>query len=121
MSIKEGAESTGNRVRAKVVKNKLAPPFKEAEFDLMYGEGISNEGEILDIGANLELIEKSGSWYSYEGIRLGQGRENAKRYLKENPALARKIENLIREHYGLNPLPEVQEKTEETGEEENGT
>ncbi len=116
----EGAQ--GNRVRAKVVKNKLAPPFKEAEFDLMYGEGISKEGELLDLGSNLGIVDKSGSWYSYEGIRLGQGRENAKRYLREHPDLARKIENMIRQHYGLPQLPPIEEKEkQETGEEKDGT
>ncbi len=116
----EGAQ--GNRVRAKVVKNKLAPPFKEAEFDLMYGEGISKEGEILDLGSNLGIVDKSGSWYSYEGTRLGQGRENAKRYLKEHPSLARKLENIIRKYYGLKELPEIgEDQNKATGEEENGT
>ncbi len=119
MTIKDSGESSGNRVRAKVVKNKLAPPFKEAEFDLIYGEGISKEGEILDLGVQIGIIDKSGSWYSYENIRLGQGRENAKRFLKENPSLAKKLENMIREHFNLPRLPEIEEEKEKG--EENGT
>ncbi len=84
-SIKQGTELTGNRTKAKVVKNKVAPPFKTAEFDIMYGIGISREGDLLDIASNLDIIQKSGSWYSYQGERLGQGRENAKEYIKNNP------------------------------------
>ena len=83
--LKQGTEIVGNKTKIKVVKNKVAPPFRTAEVDIMYGEGISKEGEIIDIGAELDIVEKSGSWYSYNGERLGQGRENAKQFLKENP------------------------------------
>ena len=89
--IKEGGEIIGNLTRVKVVKNKVAPPFREAEFDIMYGEGISREGEIIDLAVKLDIIKKSGSWYSYEGNRLGQGRDNAKEYLRQNPELAEEI------------------------------
>jgi len=99
--IKQGSEIIGNRTKIKIVKNKVAPPFKSAEVDIMYGEGISLEGEIVDIGSELDIIQKSGSWYSYEGERLGQGRENAKLYLKENPELKREILKKIRDYYGL--------------------
>jgi len=92
-----------------VVKNKVAPPFKTAEVDIMYGEGISLEGEIIDIGADLDIIQKSGSWYSYEGERVGQGRENAKLFLKENPKIKLEVLNKIREHYGLDLLQESPE------------
>jgi len=100
-SIKEGQEITGNRVRVKVVKNKLAPPFKQAEFDILFDEGISREGELIDIGVEKGVIEKSGSWYAYRGERIGQGRENARQALKENPVLARDIEIRIKEACGL--------------------
>jgi len=99
--LKQGADMIGNRTKIKVVKNKVAPPFKTADVDIMYGEGISLDGEIIDIGAELDIIQKSGSWYSYEGERLGQGRENAKLFIKENPDLKFEILNKIREHYGL--------------------
>lgn len=98
-SIKLGTDIIGNRTRVKVVKNKVAPPFKEAEFDIMYGEGISKEGSILDIAANLDIINKSGAWYSYNGQRIGQGRENVKQYLKENPEISGEVEKKIRENY----------------------
>jgi recombination protein RecA len=100
-AIKEGAENVGNRCRAKVVKNKLAPPFKEAEFDIMFGEGISREGDLLDLGVSAKLIEKSGAWFSFEGERIGQGRENAKQFLKEHPEIAQKLEQAIKER--INP------------------
>lgn len=100
-TLKQGEEMIGNRTRVKVVKNKVAPPFKVAEFDIMYGEGISKYGNILDVGANSGIVTKAGSWYSYGDTRLGQGRENSKEYLKENPELAREIEMKIREKYGL--------------------
>lgn len=100
-SIKQGDNIIGNRTRVKVVKNKLAPPFKQAEFDIMYGEGISKEGNILDVGANSDIITKSGAWYSYGDNKLGQGRENAKDFLKENTDIANEIETKIREKYGL--------------------
>lgn len=100
-AIKQGNEIIGSRTRVKVVKNKIAPPFKQAEFDIMYGEGISREGSILDIGASIDIIEKSGAWYSYGDIRLGQGRENAKQFLKENKEIADEIERKIRENFNL--------------------
>ncbi len=102
-SLKQGGEVVGNHVRVKVVKNKIAPPFKEAEFDIMFGKGISSEGDILDLAAKVNIIEKSGAWYAYQGARIGQGRENAKAYLQENPAVCLEIENKVREFYGLKP------------------
>ena len=102
-SIKQGDSILGNRTRVRVVKNKLAPPFKQAEFDIMYGLGISKEGNILDTGVTADIVNKSGSWYSYGEHRLGQGRENAKDFLKENPNIAQEIENKIREEFGLAP------------------
>ena len=103
-SIKKGDEVTGSETRVKVVKNKVAPPFKQAEFDIMYGEGISREGEVLEIGVNLGVLEKSGAWYIYNGDRLGQGKDNARDFLKENAALAREIEGRIREKAGVAAL-----------------
>lgn len=100
-TIKQGDEFLGNRTRVKIVKNKVAPPFKQAEFDIMYGKGISREGNILDAGVRSEIIKKSGSWYSYNEERLGQGRENAKEFLNENPDICLEIENKVREKYGL--------------------
>jgi len=96
-AIKAGNDVVGNRTKVKVVKNKVAPPFRQAEFDIMYGLGISREGSLVDIGTNMEIIAKSGTWYSYAGTRLGQGKENAKDYLKENPEIAIEIESKIRE------------------------
>ena len=98
-TIKNGSDVVGNRTKVKVVKNKVAPPFKSAEFDIMYGEGISKEGNILDIAANLDIINKSGAWFSYNGERLAQGRDNAKQILKENPALLAEVEAKVREKY----------------------
>lgn len=100
-AIKDGDNIVGSRTRVKVVKNKIAPPFKESEFDIIYGEGISREGEIIDLGAELNLIQKSGAWYSYNEERIGQGRENAKRFLKENPQIARTLEENIRKGLGI--------------------
>lgn len=100
-TIKDGNQEIGARVRVKVVKNKLAPPFKETEFDIIYGEGISSAGEILDMGTNLEIIEKSGTWYSYKDTRLGQGRENVRRFLDENPDIKEEIVSLIYEKMGV--------------------
>jgi len=100
-AIKEGPEVVGNRTRVKVVKNKLAPPFKEAEFDIMYGEGISQPGDLLDMGVASNVVEKSGSWYSYNGERIGQGRENVKKFLRENPDIFNEILNRVREAIGL--------------------
>ena len=94
--IKQGEDIVGNTTRVKVVKNKVAPPFKQVEFDIMYGEGISKTGELLDLGVKAGLVEKSGSWFSYDSIRIGQGRENSKNYLVENPEVAMKLETAIR-------------------------
>ncbi len=99
--IKEGQEIIGNRTKVKVVKNKLAPPFKDIEFDLMYGEGISRTGDLLDMGVDLEIVDKSGSWYSFEGERIGQGRENVKIFLTDNPDIFEKIEIKVREQLGI--------------------
>ncbi len=101
--IKEGTDIIGNRTKVKVVKNKVAPPFKEAEFDIIYGEGISKIGDLLDLAANLEIVEKSGSWYSYKEERIGQGRENAKRFLTDNPEMCTEIDTKVRMAYGLPP------------------
>ena len=100
-TLKQGGEIVGNRTRIKVVKNKIAPPFKEAEFDIMFGEGISREGDILDLAANTGVVNKSGAWYAYNGEKIGQGRENAKLYLKQNPAVCEEIEERVREGFGL--------------------
>ena len=100
-SIKQADEIVGNRTRVKVMKNKVAPPFKQAEFDIMYNEGISRTGNIVDVGVKENIVQKSGAWFSYNDIRLGQGRENAKQYLKDNPEIALEIENKIREKYNL--------------------
>jgi recombination protein RecA len=104
-TIKQGNDMVGNRTRVKVVKNKVAPPFRQADVDIMFGEGISKEGSALDIAAELDVVNKSGAWYSFEGDRLGQGRENAKQFLKENPEVFCKIENHIRLHYHLPLTP----------------
>ncbi len=101
-ALKQGGEIIGNHTRVKVVKNKIAPPFKEAEFDIMFGEGISVVGDILDLAASVDIVNKSGAWYAYNGEKIGQGRENAKQYLKDNPAVCQEIENKVREHFGLN-------------------
>ena len=98
-NIKQDGEIKGNRVRVKVVKNKVAPPFREAEFDIVYGQGISKEGNILDMAVNLDIVEKAGSWFSYNGERIGQGRENVKKYLKENPEMLEEIEEKVRENF----------------------
>ena len=100
-SLKQSGEIIGNHVRVKVVKNKIAPPFKEAEFDIMFGKGISREGDILDLAADANIVEKSGSWYAYKGAKIGQGRENAKQYLLQNPLVCEEIENMVRELHGL--------------------
>jgi recombination protein RecA len=101
-SIKVGSEIIGNRVRVRVVKNKVAAPFRTAEFDIMYNEGISKMGDVLDLGAEMDIIEKHGSWYSYGDIRLGQGRENAKEYLQQDESLASEIEAQVRENALVN-------------------
>ena len=100
-SLKQSGEVIGNHVRVKVVKNKIAPPFKEAEFDIMFGKGISREGDVLDLAADANIVEKSGSWYAYNGAKIGQGRENAKQYLAQNPLICEEIENQVRELHGL--------------------
>ena len=110
-SLKQGGEVVGNRTRIKVVKNKIAPPFKEAEFDIMFGQGISREGDVLDLAANTDVVNKSGAWYAYKGEKIGQGRENAKIYLKEHPEVFDEIEQAVRSQYGLG----------EAGKEEQGT
>ncbi len=114
-SIKQGDEIIGNRTRVKVVKNKLAPPFKQAEFDIMYGAGISKEGSLLDAGVTTNIINKSGSWYSYGEHRLGQGRENSKEFLRENPTIAKEIEDKIRAKLGLieDPNPSEEQASED--------
>jgi recombination protein RecA len=103
-SIKDGAEITGNRTRVKVVKNKVAPPFRQAEFDIMYGKGISREGSLLDVGVELGFVKKSGAWFTYEGEQLGQGRENAKNFLSENLDLMVEISEKIRQEVGIEPV-----------------
>lgn len=100
-SLKQGGEVIGNRTRVKVVKNKIAPPFKEAEFDIMFGQGISKEGDILDLASECGVINKSGAWFAYDGNKIGQGRENAKQFLKDNPAVCAEVEAKVREHFGL--------------------
>jgi recombination protein RecA len=111
-AIKEGVDIVGNRTRVKVVKNKIAPPFKDAEFDIIYGHGISKEGDILDLGVSLDVVEKSGAWYSFEGERIGQGRENVKRFLAENEDIRESIASLVIEKTGL-------KRSEETTDDEN--
>ncbi len=103
-TLKQGESQIGNRVKAKVIKNKVAPPFRQAEFDIMFGEGISKEGELVDYGVKLDIIDKSGAWFSYEDVKLGQGRENVKQKFKEEPALAIEIENKIREAMGMSNI-----------------
>ena len=123
-NIKQDGEVKGNRVRVKVVKNKVAPPFREAEFDIIYGEGISKEGNILDMAVNLDIIEKSGSWFSYNGERIGQGRENVKKYLKDNPKVLEDVEKKVRDNFAKafeqslgEELPEVEDDDEEEADE----
>jgi len=112
-SLKQSGDVIGNRTRVKVVKNKIAPPFKEAEFDIMFGEGISKVGDILDLAADNGIVSKSGAWYAYEGNKIGQGRENAKIYLKENPAVCDEIEQKVRAHFELDWNKTQNEKTAE--------
>ena len=123
-NIKQDGEVKGNRVRVKVVKNKVAPPFREAEFDIIYGEGISKEGNILDMAVNLDIIEKSGSWFSYNGERIGQGRENVKKYLKDNPKVLEDVEKKVRDNFAKafeqslgEELPEVEDDDEDEADE----
>ena len=119
-NIKQDGEIKGNRVRVKVIKNKVAPPFREAEFDIVYGEGISKEGNVLDMAVNMDIVEKSGSWFSYKGERIGQGRENVKQYLKENPKVLDEIESKVRENFEKafkeslgEEIPEVEDEDDE--------
>ena len=111
-TLKQSGEMVGNRARIKVVKNKIAPPFKEAEFDIMFGKGISKEGDILDLAVKENIVEKSGAWFAYNNTKIGQGRENSKTYLLDNPAICMEIENKVRTKYGLHP--EKDAKNEET-------
>lgn len=116
-AIKQGGEVVGNRTRVKVVKNKIAPPFKEAEFDIMFGEGISTVGDILDMAANVDIVVKTGAWYAYEGNKIGQGRENAKQFLKDNAQICDEIEAKVRAHYGLNGDVQTKDETASDGKE----
>ncbi len=111
-ALKQGGEVVGNRTRIKVVKNKVAPPFREAEFDIMFGKGISREGDILDLAANLGVVQKSGAWFAYHDDKIGQGRENAKQYLREHPDVMDEIEHQVRVAYGLEKEPEQPEQQE---------
>ncbi len=119
-SLKQGGEVIGNRARVKVVKNKIAPPFKEAEFDIMFGKGISREGDILDLAANIDVVNKSGAWYAYKGEKIGQGRENAKNTLVSNPAMLQEIENQVRNHFDISgEMPaQGQQPSDEEGKED---
>lgn len=112
-SLKQGGEVIGNRTRVKVVKNKIAPPFKEAEFDIMFGEGISYVGDVLDLASNVGIINKSGAWYAYEGNKIGQGRENSKIYLKEHPDICEEVAEKVREHFHIGEAPATEVKEEE--------
>ena len=112
-AIKNGQDVVGNRTRVKVVKNKMAPPFKEAEFDIMYGEGISLVGDLLDAGVDAGIVDKSGAWYSYSGERIGQGRENVKTFLKDNPEIYSQINEKVREAVGLMKKAAEEDKPEE--------
>lgn len=103
--LKQGGDFVGNRTKVKIVKNKVAPPFKEAEFDIMFGEGISYEGDLLDLAAEIDVINKSGAWYAYQGNKIGQGRENAKIFLKDNPEICAEVDRKVREHYNLGGIP----------------
>lgn len=116
-TLKAGGEMTGNHVKVKVVKNKVAPPFKTAEFDIMFGTGISKEGDILDLAVQCDVVQKSGAWYAYEGVKIGQGRENSKTYLNENPDICEKIETQVRVIYGLPNAGGVKNTPAQTNEE----
>ncbi len=107
-SIKRGEEIIGNETKVKVVKNKVAPPFKTAEFDILFGEGVSREGEIVDMGVEAKVVEKSGAWYAYKGEKIGQGKDNAREFLRENPEIAHEIENKVRESLGISLLPSIE-------------
>ena len=110
--IKQSGESVGNRTRVKIVKNEIAPPFKEAEFDIMFGKGISYTGDVLDLAASVDIVNKSGAWYQYEGNKIGQGRENAKQFLQDNPEMLLEIDAKVREHFGLPQDPLYAQKQE---------
>ncbi|MDZ5473404.1 recombinase RecA [Bacillus sp. 31A1R] len=112
-TLKQGNEMVGNKTKIKVVKNKVAPPFRVAEVDIMYGEGVSKEGEIIDLGSEIDIVQKSGSWYSYNDERLGQGRENAKLFLKENPEIRLEIQQKIRAHYGLDGVKTISDEEDQ--------
>ena len=112
-TLKQGGEVVGNRTRIKIVKNKIAPPFKEAEFDIMFGKGISRTGDILDLAACIDVVKKSGAWYAYEGEKIGQGRENAKNYLETHPEVMEELDRKVRAHYHLGDTPETEEKAGE--------
>ena len=118
-TLKSGGEVVGNRTRVKVVKNKVAPPFREAEFDIMFGKGISTEGDLIDLASNVGIIQKSGAWFSYNGEKIGQGRENAKQYLINNPDIRNEVEEKVRAHYGIGDNPDSDK--EETVTEESKT
>jgi recombination protein RecA len=109
-TIKKGEEAIGNETKVKVVKNKVAPPFKTAEFDILFGEGISRHGEIIDMGVIAKIVDKSGAWYAYQGEKIGQGRDNSREFLRENPELAFEIENKVRESLGIPLLPQEVEE-----------
>ena len=113
-NIKQDGEVKGNRVRVKVIKNKVAPPFREAEFDIVYGQGISKEGNILDMAVNLDIVEKAGSWFSYNGERIGQGRENVKKFLQDNPDLIKEIDEKVRHYYKLDETRENAQEEDDT-------
>ena len=114
-TLKDGTEPVGNRTRVKVVKNKVAPPFKQAEFDIMYGKGISREGGLIDVGVEAGIIRKAGAWFTYEGDQLGQGKENARTFLRDNPDLANEIEKKILEKLGVGPQVDVEVPAEPVG------
>lgn len=118
-TLKNGSEAIGNRTKAKIVKNKVAPPFKVAEFDIMYGQGVSHEGDVLDLATEIDVVTKGGAWYSYGEARLGQGRENAKKYLVENPAVCREIENAVRRFHNMPELDVIEAANLETSNEVN--
>lgn len=118
-SIKQGGDIVGSRTKVKIAKNKVSPPFRVCEFDIVYGEGISKEGDILDLASDINIVNKSGSWYSYNEVRLGQGRENTKQYLKDHPGLCREIENLVRQNYELPTLPQKEVDQDQNEVEEN--
>jgi recombination protein RecA len=111
-TLKDGTDAVGNRVRVKVVKNKVAPPFRQAEFDILYGEGISKEGSLIDVGVEEGIIRKAGAWYTYEGDQLGQGKENARNFLKEHVDVALEIEKRVKEKLGVEPLAATEDGTE---------